>query len=421
MKIQPHHNHGIHGAHGSHGAHGPKGGNAQPASQGELHNWLNTALNASGSASTTVQGGTATANVNLNVNLNINFDQLLQGINLSQLGGGLSGNTGIMGQLNPLGDLGHLFNPPNLQLPPSIMPGGCFPCPPPAKALTTEVPGFPAGSVKTAGGYVVVPEGKDAAWSIYSPGQKAGDKPMSRIWGDPHVNEQDGTRWDFTKNSNFRLPDGTTISVDTTSQTGQSVTKGLNITNGADHVSITGIDGGKPQTSAVQYDGFRYRASAMGDRQEFVLGKADGKSVEWFRQDKNGQIEGLITGSSQDAQKTYDQTLQKTDASGKPFQVDPSLSPPIGSKAWEKVFGNEIKDLFNKYFPELAKGDDDAGRRAETAPRFPHIGGDLGRFFERPLSDAFGAIRDMGNLINQLSWLTQVTDSGGGKPANYAK
>src|SRR5690606_19714641 len=77
------------------------------------------------------------------------------------------------------------------------------------KVLTKDPAGWPQGSVQTAGGYTIVPEGKDAAWSVYAPGQKPGDKPNTRIWGDPHVDEKDGTRWDFTKNSDFVLPDGT--------------------------------------------------------------------------------------------------------------------------------------------------------------------------------------------------------------------
>ena len=83
--------------------------------------------------------------------------------------------------------------------------------------------GWPENSIQTAGGYTIVPEG-NASWKIFDKGAKPGDAAMTHVWGDPHVNEKDGTRWDFTKDSNFRLPDGTTIAVHTSSETGQSVT-----------------------------------------------------------------------------------------------------------------------------------------------------------------------------------------------------
>lgn len=336
---------------------------------------------------------------------------LMQGL-AQGLTSGVGQGGGVCGQVGGLGDLSSLFGgggSSGITIGENgngnVMPDhNCWhvpygmPCPPPAKGLTTDVEGFPKGSVKTAGGYVVVPEGKDAAWSIYSPGSKPGDQPLSRIWGDPHVNEADGTRWDFTHNSNFRLPDGTTISVDTTSQTGQSVTSALNITNGADHVEITGINSGAPESSKVQYDGFRYRAH-MGQRDEFLLGKADGSkgkdSVEWFRMDKQGNVEGLITGSKQDDKKTYDQTLQKTDKYGDPFEVDSDLLPKPGTKAWETVFENELKDALG-FIPGAAKEFDKQGKAAENPPKFDW-------------KEELKSIRDLGNLLNQISFLSQLS------------
>src|SRR5688572_19066000 len=74
-------------------------------------------------------------------------------------------------------------------------------CAPTGQGLSKNPAGWPQGSVRTAGGYTIVPEGKDQAWKIYGPQQGPDDKPLSRVWGDPHVDEADGQRWDFTKSS----------------------------------------------------------------------------------------------------------------------------------------------------------------------------------------------------------------------------
>lgn len=230
---------------------------------------------------------------------------------------------------------------------PSIGIGGCIPKPqvqhagaPAGKGLTKDPEGFPAGSVRTAGGYTIVPEGKSAAWSIFAPGQKATDKAHTRIWGDPHVDEKDGTRWDFTKNSDFVLPDGTRINCQTTSETGQSVSKGLTIANGMDRVDITGINTNKPETSRVTPDGYQWRAKHLAtnpNRDAFHLGGND-KDVQWFRE-RNNRMDGLITGAKLDkAVNGYEQTVDN----GKAYWVDPKLRAPVGSPAW----GNQLRSHF---------------------------------------------------------------------------
>jgi hypothetical protein len=204
---------------------------------------------------------------------------------------------------------------------------------PAGKGLTTNPQGWPQGSVQTAGGYTIVPEGKDAAWSVYGPNAKPGDQPMSRIWGDPHVNEKDGTRWDFTKNSNFRLPDGTNIAVSTTSQTGQSVTAGLDITNGGDRVQISGIDQNKPALGQVTHDGYQARAGLQGDT--YHLGGNGTDNVKWFLE-RDGVMQGEVTGAHYDNKTNrYEQDVNKESK----YAVDPSLRPPVGSPAW----GNQLR------------------------------------------------------------------------------
>lgn len=171
---------------------------------------------------------------------------------------------------------------------------------------------------------------------------------MTRVWGDPHVTEGDGTRWDFTGtagpdgkgHSNFKLPDGTNIAVTTSGPTGASVTRSLEITNGADRVAITGVDA-RPSTSAITHDGYERRAENLTtnkNAETFVLGGDGGANVKWFRE-KQGQIEGEITGTVwRDGR--YDQTVD----GGKKYWVDPRLEPPVGSAAWGNKFRGEFVD-----------------------------------------------------------------------------
>lgn len=227
---------------------------------------------------------------------------------------------------------------------------GCIPKPdlshcgaPAGKGLSKDPEGFPKGSIRTAGGYTVVPEGKDAAWSIFAPGQKATDKPHTRVWGDPHVDEKDGTRWDFTKNSDFVLPDGTRINAQTTSETGYSVTKGLTISNGADKVQVDGISNNKPSVGNITQDGYQWRAKHMASnpgRDTFRLG-GDNKDVSWFKEN-NGVIGGKITGAYMDkAKNRYEQKLDN----GKKYWVSPELRAPLGSNAWGNQLRGQITDM----------------------------------------------------------------------------
>jgi hypothetical protein len=218
-----------------------------------------------------------------------------------------------MGVLDAVGEPGFV-SPPNPE----------FAGPPAGRGLQTSPEGWPEGSVKTAGGYVVVPDG-NTNWDIFNPGSKPGDKPDTHIWGDPHVSEKDGGRWDFTKTSDFTLPDGTKITAKTSAETGQSVTTGLEITNGMDHVSVEGVNTGKPTTSAVQHDGYEYRATENAknpNRPEFKLG---GDGDDWFMV-KDGKM-GEITGASL-KDGSYDQNVDD-----KGYHIDRDLARP-GSKGW---------------------------------------------------------------------------------------
>lgn len=206
----------------------------------------------------------------------------------------------------------------------------------------------PDGSVTTAGGYTIKAEGKDAAWNITGPD----GKELTRVWGDPHVSESDGTKWDFTKSSDFVLPDGTRIAAktnyDPAQKNGQSVTTGLDITNGADRASITGIEGGSPQTK-MSNDGFEWRATHVAsdpNRDSFHLGGSGADNVNWTRE-RNGQIDGIVQHSANHDYKVsagdhqiYDQQVD----AGAVGRATGALAPP---EPWTRAGGNMLRNQLN--------------------------------------------------------------------------
>lgn len=216
---------------------------------------------------------------------------------------------------------------------------GCLPAPrldycgaPAGKGLSKDPEGFPKGSIRTAGGYTVVPGVSDV--KIFGPDKKWNDGPDTHIWGDPHVNEKDGTRWDFTRNSNFRLPDGTLIDVQTSAQTGASVTKGITVVNGADRIEVTDMMT-QPKVGDIRHDGYIWRnehLAANPNQDTFVLG-GDAKNIRWFKE-KNGVIEGEVTGATV-KNGAWEQVLNKDQR----FWVSPELRPTLGSNAW----GNQLR------------------------------------------------------------------------------
>ena len=229
-------------------------------------------------------------------------------------------------------------------MPPPILSAWTAPA---GKGLKKSPADFPANSVKTAGGYVVVANGKDQSWDIFSPGQKASDKPNTHIWGDPHVEEKDGTKWDFTKSSDFLLPDGTRIAVKTTAEEGHSLSGTLEICNGADRVEIANVNTDKPSMSDVKHDGYEWRSEHENKTeglQTFHLG-GDKDNVKWFK-DVDGKDQGLVTSGKFDEKKnTY---VQVVDGSKK-YTVDPSMQPPVGSKAYGNMLRSQLDDTFAQW------------------------------------------------------------------------
>jgi hypothetical protein len=139
----------------------------------------------------------------------------------------------------------------------------CAPVAPPA----LEDSCHPAGSLRasadkvtTAGGYTIEMLGR-FEWKITGP-----DGKSTRVWGDPHVDEGDGGKWDFKRDSTFVLGDGTRVNVKTAPYgNDMTVTSSLEIISGNDRVLVGDIDKGKGKVGEVTRDGFQHVNSFSGD------------------------------------------------------------------------------------------------------------------------------------------------------------
>ncbi|MFY0574343.1 DUF1521 domain-containing protein [Cystobacter fuscus] len=135
----------------------------------------------------------------------------------------------------------------------------------------------PDGVITTPGGYKIEATSKHE-WKITGP-----DGKSTRVWGDPHVDEGDGGKWDFKRDSTFVLGDGTRINVSTVpADNNMTVTGGLEIISGNDRVKVTDIDKGKGKVGNVTQDGYAH-ANSFGGKDVFVMGK---ETDDWSFQGK---------------------------------------------------------------------------------------------------------------------------------------
>lgn len=151
----------------------------------------------------------------------------------------------------------------------SLHAGGCVFPPAPDDCS------HPEGSLRTEGGKIITPGGytieatKQHEWIITGP-----DGKTTRIWGDPHVAEGDGGKWDFKRNSTFVLADGTRINVSTApwKDGSMTVTSGLEVISGNERVTVSGIDQGKGVVGQVTQDGYAH-SNCFGGNDVFVMGQ----------------------------------------------------------------------------------------------------------------------------------------------------
>lgn len=105
-------------------------------------------------------------------------------------------------------------------------------------------------TIRSLDGYVVRAEGKDQAWSITGP-----DGKTTRIWGDPHVTESDGDRWDFKERGTFIFGNNKATLEVVPAGNGETFSSRLTLYCGDERITISGIDKNKPVITAVSHDG----------------------------------------------------------------------------------------------------------------------------------------------------------------------
>ncbi|ATB46814.1 DUF1521 domain-containing protein [Corallococcus macrosporus] len=133
-----------------------------------------------------------------------------------------------------------------------------------------------SGKITTPGGYTIEQLGK-FEWRVTGP-----DGNNTRVWGDPHVDESDGGKFDFKRDTSFVLGDGTRINCTTVpwGNKGMTVTGQLDIVYGDSHVRVTDIDKGKGKVGQVTQNGMdevvRFHSNQSAD--VFHMGK---NAADW--------------------------------------------------------------------------------------------------------------------------------------------
>lgn len=249
----------------------------------------------------------------------------------------------------------------------------------PSGSLTAD-----GNKITTPGGYTIEPLSQ-FEWKITGP-----DGKSTRIWGDPHVAEGDGGKWDFKRNSTFMLPDGTRINVTTApwGSGGMTVTSQLEVISGNDRVLVTDIDKGKGKIGTVTADGYQH-ANSFGGADVFVMGK---ESDDWSY--KGQEIIGSNNG-------------------GDSFKLGNQLAPGV----WNGSNSNNPQDLISQFINELFSNfmNGNQPNNYGTNPYYGNNSNDL--FSNRPynqvqhrrrMSQAFRALADMFNALSRLAGLNDM-------------
>jgi hypothetical protein len=122
-------------------------------------------------------------------------------------------------------------------------------------------------TVRTLDGYTIRAEGRDQAWSITGP-----DGKTTRIWGDPHVTESDGDKWDFLNGSTFMFGKNKVTVEVVPAGNGQTYSARITVYSDRERVTIDGIEKNQPTIVAASSDGLTHDASlADGDIYKRVM------------------------------------------------------------------------------------------------------------------------------------------------------
>jgi hypothetical protein len=118
------------------------------------------------------------------------------------------------------------------------------------------------------------------AWTITGP-----DGKTTRIWGDPHVYESDGDKWDFLTQSSFTFGKNKVTVEVAPYGNGQTVTAKITIYSGEERVTIGGIDTNQPRILASADDALQHDMG-LADGITFNRG-TDAKGETWTSNQTN--------------------------------------------------------------------------------------------------------------------------------------
>ena len=192
--------------------------------------------------------------------------------------------------------------------------------------------------MRTAGGYTIVPEGK-TNWSICAPGRSS--REATPHLGRPPRHRERRYPLGLHPLERLSLPDGTRIHCKTSSETGQSVSTGLTIANGADKVNVTGVDG-KPQTGEITHDGYEWRLSTWRTRRTSRPSVWAATRENPVVQEKNGANLGDHQGAQGGRQLRADHRPEPEVLGGRP-DAPGGGDPPLGNQ-----FRTEVTDLLSQ-------------------------------------------------------------------------
>jgi hypothetical protein len=193
--------------------------------------------------------------------------------------GGINGGNGTGNTANPNGtgspgapgNSGGATNPGNGTSPGGVSPGQGPNTNPTQTVVRSalDVNKNNAGmiTVRTLDGYTIRAEGRDQAWSITGP-----DGKTTRIWGDPHVTESDGDKWDFINGSTFMFGKNKVTVEVVPAGNGQTYSARITVYSDHERVTIDGIEKNQPSIVAASSDGLTHDASlADGDIYKRVM------------------------------------------------------------------------------------------------------------------------------------------------------
>ena len=154
-------------------------------------------------------------------------------------------------------------------------------CKPQQKSIQSSITSDNCINISVKGGYNIKFLGKDQALTLTTP-----QGTTTKIWGDPHVIESDGDKWDFKNQSTFGFGDAK-ITIETTPY-GKDKTKTLmkSVTVFCDNerVSVTNIDKDMPTYGGWGIDG-KSLDTNIADGDSFSMSLSDNNKKEVWSKD----------------------------------------------------------------------------------------------------------------------------------------